>query len=475
MRLSRGVAFVGFLALAVAASTPAATTSPQQADPLVTVTYSGKLDARAEILGTKPGGPDIHESHIAWSLVWQGELSKLKVNATQRFATKNLKGTVEYVDRVNPPSVKGSQRNDCTGKYSARPETRVPVVVTLDPDNKKGFGVQLTRPTSETYVISSNKKSNYDYCTRVFAGVLPNDSQKVSPFFRFPSKGGTHHNPIRYKHSTSADDRNTTVVDETVSLTVEGVTPEPPAPAVDVKKLARDYLRLAIEGARGSCFHLAISLGVIGSGAVWTSIGAPIPGGIPAGAALITTGAVMVNAMTPICTELVLQVIVLYSIYERDPPVPDIAFRVQLPSCTRWEGKVRVYCVELSEAVRKLTSTERKVLPALKRLQSAGTRLAAARAAGNTQAAKKAQTSVNSAAASLQAARSASRAAGKAVARVIRAAGVRGVLTKAESAHVVDALLAELAKRGVPTADVRRIAPQALRPGPIDVLATLGK
>jgi hypothetical protein len=469
----RRLRLAGLLLLAVvpllAGATTPATATPVAGDPLVTVRYSGTLDARSEPFGSHPRGPDVHESHIEWAIVWRGRLSELKVNASQRFATQRLTGRVTYRDNVQLPAE--TNRNDCTGTYSARRGVKVPVVVTIDPDRRKGFGVQLTRPTSDTYLVSSNKKSNFDFCTRVFAGLLPSKSQVVSPFFYFPPGGATRRNPIR-SVQTVGDEKTRTIVDESVSLTVGG-KPSMQEAAPNAKLIARDDLRRALERAKGPCLHFAIANGVIASGAVWTSVGAAIPGGIPAGGALITTGAVMGSATAPLCSEAVRQIVVSYSIYKKDPPVPNAVAAARLPSCTRWQGKVRAYCAELSAAVAELVAAEKKVLPVLLRLQAAAGKLTAARAKGNAQAVAAAEASVRSEARSLRSARSVSSAAGKDVGRIVSAAGVQGVLTKGQSAAVVDALLAELAARGVPASDLRRVAPSVLAPARIDVLAAL--
>ncbi|HEY7382002.1 MAG TPA: hypothetical protein VH572_12385 [Gaiella sp.] len=100
--------------------------------------------------------------------------------------------------------------------------------------------------------------------------------------------------------------------------------------------------------------------------------------------------------------------------------------------------------------------------------------LAAARRSGSATALAGAQQRASDSAASLASARTAAATAGKRVAGVVRAAGVQGRLTRAQSAATIDALLAELAKRGVPAAELRALVPAALAPKPTDVLATLG-
>jgi hypothetical protein len=124
--------------------------------------------------------------------------------------------------------------------------------------------------------------------------------------------------------------------------------------------------------------------------------------------------------------------------------------------------------------VTALVAAEGKVVAALARLQTAATKLAAARRSGSATALAGAQQRASDSAASLRSARKTAAAAGKRVAGVIRAAGVRGRLNGSQSAATVDALLAELAKRGVPAAELRALVPTALAPKPTDVLATLG-
>ena len=98
-------------------------------------------------------------------------------------------------------------------------------------------------------------------------------------------------------------------------------------------------------------------------------------------------------------------------------------------------------------------------------MQNAATALTAARKAGNAGKIAAAEAKARKETASLADARSATSTAGKRVAALIRSVGVRGRLTKAQSAATIKALLATLARRGVPTADVRAVAPAAPAPG----------
>ena len=150
-----------------------------------------------------------------------------------------------------------------------------------------------------------------------------------------------------------------------------------------MKANARRDFQQALERAKGPCLHLAISLGVLTTGAVWTSVAAPIPGGIPAGGAVIATGAVMGSAVAPMCTSLIAELVTDYSIFKRDPPVSRAAPPLRLPSCAKWQGALREYCVKLEDAVTALAAAEHRVVLVLGRVQSAATALTAARKAGN--------------------------------------------------------------------------------------------
>ena len=246
------------------------------------------------------------------------------------------------------------------------------------------------------------------------------------------------------------------------------------AGGIDPKANARRDFQRALERAKGPCLQLAVSLGVLTTGAVWTSVAAPVPGGIPAGAAVIATGAVMGSVVAPLCTLEIKQLVTNYSIFKRDPPVSRAAPVLRLPACTRWQGAVRTYCRRLEDAVTALVAGEQRVVVVLGRVQSAATALTAARKTGKRGRIEAAEAKARKETAALADARTATSAAGKRVAGLIRAAGVRGRLTKAQSAATIDALLATLARRGVPASDVRAVAPAALTPKPVDVLATLG-
>jgi hypothetical protein len=168
MRLGVGLIGCGLLMLGMTTSTPAATAVAVADDPTITVSYEGTLEAFSEPFGEHPRGPDVHEAQYRWTLVWRGRRSKLEQNAAYHFDTKELSGTVTYVDRVQLPAVKGRDRNDCEGEFSAKPGVKVPVVVTLNPDNRKGIGPKARVFTSRFRSASSRRAQSGRLSARSF-------------------------------------------------------------------------------------------------------------------------------------------------------------------------------------------------------------------------------------------------------------------------------------------------------------------
>jgi len=453
MRRLCGLLVVAFAALALSGGSPAAT-----ADPQVTVRYQGSLDTSWEPIMKLPDGRNFHEAHYEWSLVWRGRLGQLVTSPTQPLIVQRLVGSVRYVDRTS------AEHADCTGSYRAKVDEITMTASVNEGQNFIGFFVRV--PVSSEFLAPTNTTSLHEFCSEVVRWVIPGND--LAPYFQIDlRKGGTQRHDVRIPpqgvNRESGDLRQ--------SLTVVIGKPGA-APTVDPKAAARADLRRALERAKGPCIQLAISAGVMTTGAVWAAVSAPVPGGIPSGSAVIATGTVMANAIAPLCADLIKEIVADYSIVKRDPPLPQ-AVSAHVASCARWQGKVRAYCEQLSTAAAQLVAAERAVVPILTRLQSAATKLAAARRAGDAKAVEAHERKVGALAESLSSARAAAAAAGKRVAGIVEGAGVHGTLSTAESAATMDALLARLARLGVPAADLRSLAPAAFGPRPIDVLAAL--
>ncbi len=462
MRTGIGLLAAGLLALAVvsdAAPTPVRTTA---ADPPVSVTYEGTLDTSWAPIMKLPDGRNVHEASYTWILTWRGRLSDLQQQPTQRLGLGKLSGTVKYTD--NTSAAKAS----CTGGFRAKVE-KITFTASVN-ESQNTLALSLRVPVSSEFLEPTNKTSLYEFCSEVVRWALPGN--EMIPTFQFNlSKGGTEGRDVRF--GPLEPNRERAHLEHSATVTV-GASGTGGGSSVDMKRAARNDLRMSVERAKGPCLHLALALGVITTGAVWTSVGAAIPGGIPAGGAVIATGDIMASAVAPMCASLIEQIVTDYSIYKRDPPVSRAAPALQMPSCTRYKGApLRTYCRRLEDAAAALVAAEHRVTVVLGRVQAAAGKLTAARKTGNRGRITAAASAARKELAALGAARASARAAGKKVASLVRSAGVRGKLTKAESAAVLDALLAKLARRGVPTSDLRAVAPAALRPAPVDVLAAL--
>jgi hypothetical protein len=455
MRSVIGLAAAGLASLALATIAHTAGAPHDAADPPVTISYSGTLDTSWEPVMRQPDGRNRQAAQYQWALTWRGHLSDLEKQPTQKLTVEVLKGTVQFTDRTS------AEHADCSGSFVPRVKT---ITFTASVSQEK-LVLNLRVPVSAEFLTATNTTSLNGFCGEVVRWALP--GHEMVPIFKVDlDKGGTAGRDVTV--GPLQPNRERAALEHSATVTVGGA-----ASGVDVKATARRDLQRALERAKGPCLQLAISLGVMTTGAVWTSVAALVPGGIPAGAAVIATGAVMGSVTAPLCASVIEQIVTDYSIYKRDPPVSRAAPLVTLPSCAKWEGAVRTYCRQLGEAAKALVADEHRVVLVLARLQSAATKLAAARKAGDKGKVATAEARARTETAALGDARAAASAAGKRVATLVRSVGVRGTLTKAQSAATIDALLARLARRGVPASDLRAVAPAALRPKQTDVLVTL--
>jgi hypothetical protein len=132
----------------------------------------------------------------------------------------------------------------------------------------------------------------------------------------------------------------------------------------ELKDLARKDFRAAFKDAEGPCLHLAEGIGVEATGAVWLGTSATVPGGIPAGGAVIATGEVMTAASAPLCAAKIGRLLDDYKVFA-DPPdanywqlaaparasaAPDVA-----AGCRHVSGKAHAFCLHLASLVAKLT------------------------------------------------------------------------------------------------------------------------
>jgi hypothetical protein len=462
MRTVIGLAAAGLVvSLALASDARLASATPAADSTRITITYEGTLDTSWEPVMKEPNGRNSHVARYAWVLNWSGTLGDLLRQPTQKLTVAKLNGTVRYTDNVS------AEKLSCTGGFTPKVKT-----ITFNAsanEQQNALTLSLRVPVSSEFLQPTNTTAR-EFCSEVVRWAVPGN--EMVPFFQFDlSKGGTEGRDVSF--GPEGRNRDRAHLDHSATVRVGGSSGG--GGNANLKAAARNDLRLSLERAKGPCLHLAISLGVLTSGAVWASVGAPIPGGIPAGGALIATGDLMAAAVVPLCSSAIEQVIIDYTIVKKDPPANLAAPPLKLPSCASRPSALRVYCARLSAALTTLTAAEHRVVLTLGRMQVAAAKLTAARKSGNASRITAATAAARKESAALVSARADARTAGKKVAALVRSVGVRGTLTKAESAAVMDALLARLAKRGVPAADLRALARAPLTPAPVDVLATLAR
>ena len=367
MKTVIGLAAAGLIVLAFAVDQRVAA-QPGAADPQVTIRYTGTLDTSWAPIMKQPDGRNPHSAQYQWALTWRGRLSQLEKQPTQSLTVGTLKGTVQYIDRTS------AEHADCTGGFRPRVKT---ITFTASVSQGKLF-VNVRVPVSSEFLQPTNTTSLHEFCSEVVRWALP--GSEMIPTFKVDARtGGTDGRDVTI--GPLGVNRERAALEHSVSVTIGGAGGA--AAGIDMKANARKDFRRALERAKGPCLHFAISLGVMTTGAVWTSVAAPVPGGIPAGAAVIATGSVMGSVVAPMCTEEIK--------LARDQLLDLQARPARLPRRTRaasavvheMEGRgADVLPPKLEDAVTALVAAEHRVVVVLGRVQSAATALTAARRQG---------------------------------------------------------------------------------------------
>jgi len=248
----------------------------------------------------------------------------------------------------------------------------------------------------------------------------------------------------------------------------------PPKPTAAQKEAARRDLRPALDWAAGPCLQQGLSLSLIGAGVLVSGSGAII------GGTLVVTGALTAPIAGPLCTAGIERIVADYRIY-KDPPLPGIHLAARpagvraprLPSCTRYHGRLKRYCVGLRADNARLVKAARQTAAVAHALETTVGRAAAAQAAGDQSAITLQAATAKLLSTQFRSALRAEASAGSRVAKRLRAANVRLRLSTAQSASAIQAVLARLAPQGITGADLAPVAAAALRPGPVDLLERL--
>jgi hypothetical protein len=480
------------LGAALAVVGPAAAAAPK----VFSAQYSGTLKIRLE----QPEFGGLPSHTFTYELTWR-EHATAPLGTEGTWTIDALKGSVKDDAAPGPCSVKlaSNGTRSFTGGIVEQGDT----FVIVPPSGGIPWGLTMATPQSSDPACSSVPQVSPEYY-ETDSAVLEAWAAVKKPTVTFPAKG-SHTQPLDFswhcpdKHcpgtvsSTTGPGKGrptwagTIDVELTSRLEFAGPgfvlgspklgpgaasNPSSAGPSIDPKALARADLRRAVLLAVAPCGGLTL---VLGSQALFT-IASPATAsaaGLVEEAVVEITAEALGGPLTAICAQALKQIVVDYSVVEHDPPVSRASAPLHLPPCTRWQGRTRAYCRKLEAEATKLVAAERAVLPALKRLESAGTALRNARAKHDAQATASAQAKVKAAAGAVEAARAAARAAGKSAAGTMRAAGVQGKLTRKQADAATAALLDRLAKQGVPTAALRKLAGSALTSAPVDLLAAL--
>ncbi len=242
----------------------------------------------------------------------------------------------------------------------------------------------------------------------------------------------------------------------------------------ELKDLARKDFRAAFKDAEGPCLHLAEGLGVTATGAVWLGTSATVPGGIPAGGALIATGEVMSAAAAPLCAPKIGRLLDDYKVFA-DPPDGNY-WQLALPAraraapdvsagCRRVSGKARAFCLNLAALVAKLVRAAGRTTAVDGAIVTTVNRASGARHAHNQRALKLQLEHAGK----LEQQLTSDLAAEASLGRQIHELLPFGDLKRSQAAKAI----AYLERKGVTAAHLRRMDPSALKPAAQDPIARL--
>ncbi|MGZ4665621.1 MAG: hypothetical protein ACXV5Q_11415, partial [Frankiaceae bacterium] len=207
-------------------------------------------------------------------------------------------------------------------------------------------------------------------------------------------------------------------------------------------------------------------------GAVWLSASATVPGGIPAGGAIIATGEVMSSAAGGLCAAKIGRLLDDYKVFD-DPPDPHY-WQLAVPAragpapdvsagCGRVSGKAHAFCLDLASLVAKLLRAANKTTAVDGALVTTVDRASGAKRSHNQKALKLQLEHATKLERSLRSAAEAS------LGRQVRKLLPFGELTRSQSAKVIS----YLERHGLPAAHVRRIDRAGLKPTGADPIARL--
>jgi hypothetical protein len=243
-----------------------------------------------------------------------------------------------------------------------------------------------------------------------------------------------------------------------------------------IKQDAKKDFAKAWDDAKGPCSQLAMSLGVLATGAVWLGTSATVPGGLPAGGAIVATGQVMAGASSALCGPKLKRLLDDYRVFN-DPPDPNFTrlagvARTQAPkvtACKRLAGKVLAFCQQLTPLVGSLIRAADHAAAVDGALVTTVNRASGAKHAHNGAAFAMQLAHAGQLERSFSQALGAEASIGRKIARLLPS----GALTPAQVRATTSYLKRRLAGTGISVRAVGRIDPAASIAAPEDPIARL--
>jgi hypothetical protein len=441
-RLCTALTAVILAGLAGATSASAALSN----DGRVTIEYSGKL---AQSYVADPSNPALQQGQVTftWDETATFALSgRAEHNETSRLVSWSLTVSGGHTETLAPPN----QAVSCSATFSRRPGAPNPISVFY---SNNAVGVTATMPVAGTFVQSSASQFG-SHCYVPPTGGLdyPSPDNATLAYEHMLLAEATVHVPSNpYSRTLSADGAGTAGDGSHVTQSLSGVlqvstngrtggpghTKLTPA-EVEAKRNALDALKQTLPAALYPCVSLVAGATLL----------APTPLGLAIGGTLVAVAG-------KLCSDY----------YQKDPPRGD--FNLLAPAGA--------------------SSSIAAASPAARLLSAANATAAAARAISTTIAREVGAQHAHA----LAAARYQDRhlkalgvifrrrhadelAAGRALATRIRQSGTAPRLSAAQVSAAQSILLGRLSARGLSNAKTS-FAGRLLRPGPLDVLTTLGR
>jgi hypothetical protein len=424
-------------------------------DGRVTVEYSGKL---AQTYVANPSNPALQQGHLTftWDETAIFALSgRAEHNETSRLVSWSLTVSGGHTETLAPPN----QAVSCSATFSRRPGARNPISVFY---SNHAVGVTATMPVAGTFVQSSASQFG-SHCFVPPTGGLGYSAPENATlaYEHMLLAEATVHVPSNpYSRTLSADGAGTAMDGSHLTQSLSGVlqvstsgrtsgpgnTRLTPA-EVEAKRNALDALKETLPAALYPCLSLAAGATLL----------APTPLGLAIGGTLVAVGG-------KLCSDYYGTILAEVDTV-KDPPRSD--FNLLAPAGASASAAAASPAARLLGAADATAAAARAISTTIAR-EVGARHVHASTAAGRQDRHLKALGIV------FRRRRADELAAGRTLASRIRQSGSAPRLSGAQVSAAQSTFLGRLSARGLSSAKTS-FAGRLLRPGPLDVLATLGR